>query len=644
VQQGVPIVTEELRNPSKALSLPTVEAVAGTAKVPRDVISRLAGNLGRSKNLSQIEQAVRLKQVINGEAFADEGERDTVIYQLAIVLAAKLPHASPTSLAEHFVPSLQLMALDNKDPNNPCPTSELVADKIERAQIKVKEEAQSKAQQIEIDSTIRIRNGFRLMGFERSDPYTQEEVVQFSEQEGCLPEDFQTRWVIRKGNSVYLYGSGKYTGPYVAQQDAGIAVDQLLAPAEEVGVKLYHLSQEGKLIPKGLDTITRRYGTLARSVIIDMTAQRMHYDQQSATLIEAPFPLRTDIEPEYSHEVDLWLECIAAEKVHLLRSWIADLPNLQYPSAVLFLFRAAGAGKSFFADGIASIFNQNGPTDLDEAMQNWNDIQLQNPILFGDEKLPLDFRGRVRTEDLRQLIQAREKPLKRKFLPIATLKGSARILLAANNENMLMQSGDLTTADINAISERFILMRVSKQATEYLKAVPHRHWIVEDIMAKHFLWLYRNYQWTPNGRFRHRDTSTVLQTALTVRTGARFGVCMWLCKYLKRPAPIDALRDNSITIRQNRLFVRPGVISEKWDTYIQTDRPPLTSAINRAVTGLSSRRVYLKNNNGTGRSYYRQIEIKNLVAWAEDNDEMTEQEINFALSQTTPEIDVSNYQ
>jgi hypothetical protein len=623
-------MTTAFENIGNNLTVAQYETPQLQVKVPRDVLRRISGNLRRRKKAEFLELGWRLERVIAGESFAQNGERDNVIWRMAVLLADHLPHADPIALADHFAPSLQIMALESDD----CPTVETVAYKLERAQTKAREK-RAKKQQLDADEiAIRRANGWRLMGVhDRSDSYTDQELEAFADREGCTVSELLTRMLIRQQNMVYLFGNGAYYGPFIATQDAPLALDQMLAPASHI--QLYRTKPSGEIVPRSLDWLTRKYGTISRHTIIDMTAQRNYYDAATAEMIEAPFPLRDDLAPEHNEQVAKWLSLLTPNKTELVKGWLADLPNLQHPCAALFLFGEGGSGKSLLASGIARIWNKRGPTPLAAAMESFNDALLSNPLLFADEHMPTNYRGEVRSEELRQMIQAHEFPLKRKFLPVSTLRGCPRIYMAANREDMLTQAGDLAAADIGAIAERFILARVSDDATRFLQSVKHSDWVNGDVIAKHILWLHSNHNWTPKGRFRHRDDSGFLQEILTVRTGTRFAVCMFLVRYLQNPRLLDLqLQGDGILIRDRHLLVRAGTISEHWTTYVPFQRIPDVSKIAQALRGLShSRRPRIKI--GPKVKTFQQVSTRILIAWVEDNDIMSAHELSQCLEQTT---------
>ncbi len=97
--------------------------------VKRDRLQKVAKSWKRAKSAAKQEMGEALERVCNGESFAPPGERDTTIFQMTQDLAKELPYADAHSVAEHFAPSLELMAGEAPD----CPTVNDVAEKLARA-------------------------------------------------------------------------------------------------------------------------------------------------------------------------------------------------------------------------------------------------------------------------------------------------------------------------------------------------------------------------------------------------------------------------------------------------------------------------------------------------------------------------------
>lgn len=100
-----------------------------THVVKRTTLERLAKQWKRSKSLHKQELGEALERVCKGESFAESGERDTTLYNLAVNIAEALPGGQADKIAELFIPSLDLMGRESPD----APTYEVVLEKMTRA-------------------------------------------------------------------------------------------------------------------------------------------------------------------------------------------------------------------------------------------------------------------------------------------------------------------------------------------------------------------------------------------------------------------------------------------------------------------------------------------------------------------------------
>jgi hypothetical protein len=125
---------------------------------------------------------------------------------------------------------------------------------------------------------------------------------------------------------------------------------------------------------------------------------------------------------------------------------------LNEPCAVLYLEGAKGVGKTMLAAGLSRLWTLNGATDLEQALAAFNGSLCHCPLVFGDEHVPTDSRGRMRTAEIREFVQAHMRVLKRKFMHPQPMMGCVRVILAANNKNLIHTTESLTQHDVQAPS------------------------------------------------------------------------------------------------------------------------------------------------------------------------------------------------
>jgi hypothetical protein len=606
----------------------------------RDEFERFAKLLARKRTNERVaEIGELLLKVCAGEAFAEVGQRDNVLFfKLAPVLAERFADRTPESIAEHF--RLSCDRMERLSPG--APTVEQVAYKIRRAQEALRVEGLKK----EEEQKQRVREAFKNG---RAEPYSLSELTSFGPTIG-------QRWIIQRGRSFYFFvgfaagGGGGYVGPFTTDDMRG-AAQRDLAPASSAGVTLFKTLKDGSVVPKTVDQLVSQYGTVAEKTVVDLRAPVATYDEPTRTIIEAPCPLRK-IEPVFHEDVDHWLRLLARDKYELLKTWLAAVTRLEDPCVALFLTGKKGVGKGLLANGVARLWTVNRPTPLDEVLSEFNDAVARCPLCFADEQLPKDFRGYAKNAELRHHIQATQRPYKRKFQPTADMVGATRTIIAANNENVLSTPENLSAHDIEAIIERYFHVPVGDEAAEYLRNVDTSLWVRGDVIAQHVTWLIQNHAWRPNGRFLIRVEDEGLHRALATRTGVRSAICQWLTGYVLNPRKFDndARGQELVRIKDGKLLVNAQGMLNCWEHYVPNERCPTTghlasdlAALCESAPGKTDQRLRYVSKNGA-RINYRVFNIENLIAWAEKSGFADREQIEQALFRSTdaPSLGVTN--
>lgn len=560
-------------------------------RLTRDSLKPFAQRVSRKMNDREAELGRALLSACDGEKF--ESHLGPRVMQC---LAERFDQVNPESIRPVFAPSAQAMRVS---------LDELVQE-FSRAQEEVRQRALFKDEA----SSARVREAF---GNGRDHPYTP----------GELASAPPRRWILQRARSFYLRFRDTYRGPYTMEEIQNAAVVHL-APASSAGVELFKLGKNGEVIQKTSTELVREYGTVIDRVIADLRAQRASYDEKSRTLTEAPCPLR-DIKPVFHEEIHYWLAIMAGspDKFHKLCCWIASVTWLDRVAVALLLTGKKGSGKSMLAQGLSRLFATTGPTPLKNAFDTFNDDLARCPLCFADEKLPEDFRGWTKNAELRVHIQELERPLKRKFLPVAKLLGATRTIVAANSEDVLATKENLTASDVDAISDRYFHIHVNPQAHEFLKLVDtwaDGGWVEGDKIAEHALWLRDNYKWEAKGRFLIEVDDDGLHASLATRTGVSSAVCQWLVSYLQDPNRFHGHASSQLHVRKKngKLLVNVRGILRCWDLYVGNEKCPSTGILSRAMKGLcSDGRLQYPDSRGIATAY-RIIDLKFLSQWAVD--------------------------
>jgi len=580
----------------------------------------------KSKKRGKQELVEALKAVCDGLPFAEPGQRDTMLFRICATLAEKHPYASPESVGQLLAPSLQAMGLDG-------PSLDDALEKLTRK----KREARSR---LEVAQDSRLATYFH---HKRDTPYTESEIKSFEEQ---TESSMKRRWIIQKGKSFYLFGGvlesdgvcreGTYFGPYT-DSDVANAARTILAPAVSVGLT-FDVVTEKATRAKTPAELVREYGEVAASIAADLVANYSYFDAKENMLVEAPCALR-DIVPREHPYIDRWFRLLAGEEYPRFLQWIAGLTLLREPSSALYLEGPKNSGKTVLANGLSRLFGKWGPANFEDALSSsFNDELLKNPIVFGDEVVPKDLRGRARTSEIREFIQARQRPLRRKFMPLATLRGCVRLILAANNRELLATNEHLTTNDISAIVERFFHLNIAKESADYLRTLEREKpgmiqaWVEQDHIAEHALFVRDTVPLVRSSRFIAAGETSELTRTLTTSTGIRSAVCNWLVSFLLDPSRLAGTPGRSLVrAKEGHLLVTSRVFTDHWDLYRTNTAAPTSSRIAQAVNGLAGPgRVHLRDHQGR-EVWFRKIDTHNLVTWAEDTGFATADGIRLAI-------------
>lgn len=603
-----------------------------TVKVSREELDLLAKKLAKKSP----ETGLALRRVLQGEPWAEPGHRDNLLFKVSGELAKAFPQADAASIALHFQASVS---------HFPDFTLDMVQDKIQRRQAEALEAQEAAEREAIQQARQAIRDAFTGGAWEGRDaPYTILDVESFARENRCSQEDFRKRWILQLGVSYYFWVGGRgYVGPY-GKDESKLAAHSFLAPATSVGVRLTEISLTGEFVRRPIQDLVLDHGTVADSAVLDMTAQSSYFDLSTRTIHRAPCPVRK-LEPAFHPQVHGWLQMLAGEEYHNLETWLSWITDLSRPSVALFLEGVPGSGKSLLAKGLARIWTKNQPTSLEQALGAFNDSLADCPLVFADEILPKDFRGRGRTGELREFIQSDQRPYKRKYLPDATLKGCARVVIAANNRGILEGEENLTANDVSAIVGRFLHIEAPREAADLLRLVDTTGWVAGDLIAKHVLWIVQNVP-KPSRTPRFLVESPKGKLARTMATSTIMGsaVAHWIVAFLLDPDRLRGGRpagDSAFLIRvhNGRVHAHPRVFSDHWERY-STNVPKEKATARNVMTGLHGlsdtlphQRISLgvPGYSHRNRPKFYAVRTEDLIEWAQGGYSSAE-EILLALA------------
>lgn len=606
-------------------ALATAPAPAGTpprtptGRAPHEVLADLRKALASTKNISTRELA---QKILAGESFASPGKRDIELQRAASIIGFLEPDEDPALLAQVLDASLATWEVEDKGKFSQQDRLKWATDKIDRAQRKKRENRAASAgtdrgiERVLIEAARRAPRGADLppVPQDPSEPYSQDELKAFAAQQGAPDiKSFRKRWIIQRGPSFYVYVNGQYKLP-VTKDELRVCVYTDLAPAEGSALSLRTITAKGEPRAKTLDEILAQYCTVARKLTATLARSASYYDEDEEHFYEAVTPLRA-ITPRYHKEIDTWLTLLGGDHKDKLLDWIASVTKLDAQCCAIFLCGSPGTGKTMLANGLARLWSTGGPTELGRVLGEWSNDLARCPLVFADEEIPKGGARQSKSAALRSLIGSPTRALTRKYQSNADLQGAVRLMLAANNFEMLMFDESLSADDMEAVAARFLFVQTDPTAKHFLETHSTSGWVDDDMIAQHALWLRDNRKVIPGRRFVVEGAQSVLTSMIAVQGTTASMVSEWLAKCLADLNPKSGpISKKLVVFEPGRYLVNANALVDFWDLYVKNQKQPTMPEIGRAIRNLAKR----ADIRHSGKRYH-EINVDTLAVWAESH-------------------------
>jgi hypothetical protein len=489
---------------------------------------------------------------------------------------------------------------------------------IEAAQ---REQVEKRERQRQEETEARAKRIARATDGRRNTPYTEDEVRAFADGNGKVSlTDWENLWVIALGKAHYIFVDGEYKYPVETENFLNRATVDL-SPVP--GVDLYKFNRQGEPQLLTRTEIIERYGTVARRGLVDMTAQKSHYDRSTETFVEAGCPLRTDLQAEKIDVVEQWLDTFPERDRLLL--WIAYATYLDEPLPALYLRGEKHSGKTLFAHAINRLYvKDRSLTKMEVFFESFNDAMVGSPFLVADEVLPKQLQASRGSEVFREMVQQQSRQLKRKFLKSMPMNGHFRLLLLANNDRLLPAgSGFMTEADSLAVAERLLYIDLEEGPAKFLRGLKRKERdaiIKEDLLAKHALYLRDTKPARGEGRFAVEGAMTEVTRRLDF-AGLRGDVLHWIYNALTGEGVISLSEEHlpvfvEASDSSLHLGINVNVMRSKWADQLGVDNktPPL-NYLRDALNTLAH--VQLRSRFHGTQKRYNIVHTRHLLEWAE---------------------------
>lgn len=321
-------------------------------------------------------------------------------------------------------------------------------------------------------------------GGARSELYSDAEMAGWAGDMG-VDEWKRSRLIVQCERAHYVFFDGDYRGPF--RDGVGAQCRDLLAAVPGVECEKF-VGTSGEIALRSGTELVRDYGCTVDRVVPVLGLDRSRVSGR--VFLEACARFRGDLTGTWSSEVDDWLRGLCRDGYDAVMDWIGVLGDLGRAAPAVWFLGGSGTGKSLFAAGVAGLWGGR-VCDLRDALSRFNSEILRCPVVFGDEQIPRDTRGLPDIEALKALISSTAHRIERKGVDVLECQGALRVVLAANNEDMLALQKNLSVADIQALADRIICVRVPEDCGALDASVAGR-WLEGDVLSNHFKWIVEN--------------------------------------------------------------------------------------------------------------------------------------------------------
>lgn len=336
----------------------------------------------------------------------------------------------------------------------------------------------------------------------------------------------------------------------------------------------------------GFAQLLAMYGTRVNEVAYT-------YDPEQEGLRGDTFVVRetrvADITPKRHDGVHEWLTALGGDHPDRFLDWLACYPLINQPVCALYIKGEPGIGKGLLATGLAQVFESDEILAY-EQLEKFAGQLRRSPLVWADETM-----GETDSGALRQLVGNNRHIVREMYKPHYTLYGSPRLLITANNGDLLRLKDKPTATDLAAVRQRVGYIEVGDCPKNVLQRLARANdgqkmrdmttqWIENRDIARHILWLSETRDVEAGDRFLVEGWESALTRRLSISYGDAERVMITVIG-----AITSEVYDPGLLYQEGSVLVHAETLAKAWKDWAPSaaDKPLETRAVARALRQIS---------------------------------------------------------
>jgi len=556
-------------------------------------------NLIKKWSSSKPEVAGILRAILDGEGYAEEGERHAAGLRVTMALANALGDVDGGWFADIYLKKIW----EKWNVDFASSRADWVAstESANRKTAEWKEKRRKERISIEADN---------------APPLNGVELLRAQEKKGVL--------IVSHRNSFYVYDPKKdlYEGPYV-KQELAVACRQYLSSIP--GFSLFR----DNLQIKSATEFLLDYGTAVKDVSFCAYSPKEAFCKESCTLFSKAYHWNA-FKPVYHPIAMDLLEAVSKEKIDDVLTYLSQFRNLRQCLPALALIGPGKVWKTQIPTILSRFWNdkEHGtPAKASYVMRDFSEPLLKNPVIFADEYIPKK-RGESTAERYREMITAKSHLVNTKGVAPVNLVTAVRHMCSANAVEKIF-SNEVDRSCVEATMERFLILEIDKKDMEAFEARWKGTKEMDSLregtaLLEHVMWLEENVKAESRGRL-FLDVTTEQATLMKARfENDLLYICIVMALETVDLAERAPTKEAAFVMDdEGKIRLRPEKIFEQWSTSDTTARLEVRSPSTQKI-GIYLTKAGFKKIDGerASKAPFKgwEVDVKTLEAFLEEAD------------------------